>query len=131
MYLQVKNGRSPGFVEWVGQAWRALHSQHTSTIRQTFRNLGLSLAVDGSEDEEIKVKDIPGLEVGDWRVHDDQEDIQEMEEVDMEAEGVEGNHEDIQNAEREFVFEDELEEEEIDEESSDEEIEKDSEDEKD
>ena len=37
-------------------------------IRQTFRKLGLSLTINGSEDNEIRVKDIPSLQVGDWHL---------------------------------------------------------------
>ena len=37
-------------------------------IRQTYRNLGLSLTVDGSENAELKIRDIPNIEVGDWRL---------------------------------------------------------------
>ena len=48
---------------WVGQAWREMHQQNTDLIRQTLRNVGLSLAVDGSEDHELKIKDIPNQEV--------------------------------------------------------------------
>ena len=55
--------------KWVGQAWEELHKDHGSLICQTFRRLGLSLAVDGSEDHEIKVKDIPDIEVGDWHLN--------------------------------------------------------------
>ena len=55
--------------KWVGQAWTELHKDHGELIRQTFRRVGLSLAVDGSEDREIKVKDIPDIEVGDWHLN--------------------------------------------------------------
>ena len=37
-------------------------------IRQTFRKLGLFLVIDGFEDHEIKVKDIPNLQIGDWHL---------------------------------------------------------------
>ena len=39
-------------------------------IRQTFRKLGLSLALDGSEDAELLIRDLPGIVVGDWRLAD-------------------------------------------------------------
>ena len=55
---------------WVGEAWTKLHKEKGHVIRETFRKLGLSLAVDGSEDHEISVKDINDLEVGDWRLSD-------------------------------------------------------------
>lgn len=66
--------------KWVGQAWRELHAEHAPLIRQTFRKLGLSLAVDRSEDSELSIKDIPNVEVGDWKLLAGQEDIQEVEE---------------------------------------------------
>lgn len=53
---------------WVGQAWGEVHAQQSSLIRQTFRKLGLSLAVDGSEDHEISVKKKSNIEVGDWKL---------------------------------------------------------------
>jgi hypothetical protein len=33
----------------------------------TFRQIGISLNLDGSEDSEIKIRDVPDIEVGDWR----------------------------------------------------------------
>lgn len=51
--------------KWVGQAWKELHAEKRELICQTFRKLGLSLAVDGSEDAEISIQDLPGMEVGD------------------------------------------------------------------
>lgn len=53
---------------WIGQAWREFHQNSSHIIRQTFRKLGLSLAVDGSEDAELSIKDLPNIEVGDWRL---------------------------------------------------------------
>ena len=94
--------------KWVGQAWRELHTQQADVIRQTFRKLGLSLAVDGSEDHEISVKDIPGLEVGDWRLPLDQEDAQEVEEP-VEDPGLPGiEAEVVDSGEREYVLNDEM-----------------------
>lgn len=51
--------------KWVGQAWQELHIEKNELICQTFRKLGLSLAVDGSEDRELSIKDLPGIVVGD------------------------------------------------------------------
>jgi hypothetical protein len=50
--------------EWVGQAWEDLHKYDSEVIRQAFRNVGLSLPVDGSEDHKIKIKGLPSIEVG-------------------------------------------------------------------
>jgi hypothetical protein len=53
---------------WVGQAWREFHKDKKSKelIVKTFEKLGLSLAVDGSQDEKLHVKDMPDIQVGDW-----------------------------------------------------------------
>ena len=47
-------------------------------IRQTFRKLGLSLAVDGSEDAELSIRDLLGIVVGDWRLADGQVNEQQV-----------------------------------------------------
>ena len=54
--------------EWVSQAWREFYknSIKSELIRKTFRQVGLSLAVDGSEDHELWIKYIPDVQVGDW-----------------------------------------------------------------
>ena len=36
-------------------------------IRKAFVQVGLGLPVDGSQDHEIKIKDFPGVQVGNWR----------------------------------------------------------------
>ena len=36
-------------------------------IRQAFVQLGLGLSIDGSRDHEIKIKDFPGVQVGNWK----------------------------------------------------------------
>lgn len=51
---------------WVSQAWEKLHLKHKDTIIQTF--VGLSLNPDGSKDSELKIKDLPNIEVGDYRM---------------------------------------------------------------
>lgn len=67
--------------QWVGQAWKEFHEENSGTIRRAFRKVGLSLAVDGSEDDELHIEDLPDIEVGDWR-HSQIEEV----EVDMETE---------------------------------------------
>lgn len=37
------------------------------------------MAVDGSEDAELSISDLPGILVGDWRLASDQVDVQEVE----------------------------------------------------
>ena len=52
--------------KWVGEAWDILHRDYKDTIIKTFRQTGISLNPDGSEDSEIKIRDVPDIEVGDW-----------------------------------------------------------------
>ena len=51
---------------WVTHAWEKVHKEHKDTIIKTFRQVGLSLNPDGSEDSELKIKDLPGIVVGDY-----------------------------------------------------------------
>ena len=44
--------------EWVSKAWRELHRDKADLIRKTFRQVGLSLAVNESEDKKLWIKDI-------------------------------------------------------------------------
>lgn len=69
---------------WVGQAWREFHKKNPGLIRKTFRKLGLSLAIDGSEDDELWVKNIPDVEVGDWRRYDEEDEVASMHSAEME-----------------------------------------------
>jgi hypothetical protein len=50
----------------VAKAWKILHKQHKDTIVNTFRNLGLSLNLDGSKDFKLKIRDLPRIEVRDY-----------------------------------------------------------------
>ena len=87
--------------KWVGQAWRDLHITHAESIRQTFRQIGLSLAIDGSEGDQIKIRDLPGIQVGNWAEEDGL--ITGVEES-TEAEGVE----EVTGGEQRFVMVDEV-----------------------
>jgi hypothetical protein len=51
---------------WVAEAWEKVHTIHKDTIIKTFRQVGLALNPDGSEDSELKIKDLPGITVGDF-----------------------------------------------------------------
>jgi hypothetical protein len=51
---------------WIGIAWLELHHTHRDLIIKTFRQTGLALNPDGSEDSELKIRDLPGIEIGDW-----------------------------------------------------------------
>jgi Tc5 transposase DNA-binding domain len=70
---------------WVAHAWEKVHKEHKDTIIRTFRQVGLSLNPDGSEDSELKIKDLPGIVVGDYNqptiIPDDDDDIGDTIEV--------------------------------------------------
>jgi hypothetical protein len=63
-----KRDRRILLTHWVGQAWEVLHRDYKETIIKTFCQTGLLLNPDGTEDSEIKIRDIPHVEVGDWRL---------------------------------------------------------------
>lgn len=42
-----------------------MHLGYPDTIINTFRRVGLTLKTDGSEDSEIRIKDLEGIAVGD------------------------------------------------------------------
>lgn len=48
--------------KWVGHKF---HAEQRDLIRHTFRGLGLSLAVDDSEDAELSIRDLPSRVVRD------------------------------------------------------------------
>ena len=52
---------------WVAEAWEWLHLERKELIKQTFRKVGLVLNPDGSEDAEISIRDLPDIEVGEWK----------------------------------------------------------------
>jgi hypothetical protein len=53
--------------KWVGQAWDDMHTEDGDMIRQAFRQVGLGLPIDGSQDHEIKIKDFPEVQVRNWK----------------------------------------------------------------
>src|ERR1700709_954695 len=53
--------------KWVGQAWEDMHVEDSDMIRKAFVQGGRGLPVDGNRDHEIKIKDFPGVRVGNWR----------------------------------------------------------------
>jgi hypothetical protein len=53
-------------IKWVGQAWEDMHAKDSDMIRQAFVQVGLGLPIDGSRDHEIKIKDFPDVQVGNW-----------------------------------------------------------------
>jgi hypothetical protein len=51
---------------WVAQAFERVYMEHKDAIIAYFKNVGLSLAMDGSEDHLLKVRDCLNLTIGDW-----------------------------------------------------------------
>jgi hypothetical protein len=43
-----------------------MHTEDSDMIRQAFQQVGLGLPIDGSRDHEIKIKDFPDVQVGNW-----------------------------------------------------------------
>jgi hypothetical protein len=52
---------------WVAKAFERVYLEHKDAIIACFKNVGLSLAVDGSEDHLLKIRDCPNLTIGDWQ----------------------------------------------------------------
>jgi hypothetical protein len=50
---------------WVTQVFKRVYIEHKDMIIACFKNIGLLLAVDGSEDYMLKVQDCLNLTVGD------------------------------------------------------------------
>jgi hypothetical protein len=62
-----------------------MHAKDSDMIRQAFIQVGLGLPIDGSRDHEIKIKDFPDVQVGNWR------DWQPKEAIKGEAEDMQSN----------------------------------------
>ncbi|KAG0125495.1 hypothetical protein HOY82DRAFT_543119 [Tuber indicum] len=52
---------------YVADAFYTFHSEKHDIITRSFRKVGLSLPVDGSQDQELDIKGFEGLEIGNWR----------------------------------------------------------------
>lgn len=53
--------------KWVGQVWEYIHAEESDVICQAFKQVGLGLPVDSSQDHGIKIKDFPDVQVGDLK----------------------------------------------------------------
>jgi len=51
---------------WVAKAWKILHLEYMDIIIATFRSVRMSLNLNGLEDNELKIKALDGIVVGDW-----------------------------------------------------------------
>ena len=52
--------------EWVVKAFERVYLEHKDAIITCFKNVSLSLAVDGSKDHLLKIQDLPNIIVRDW-----------------------------------------------------------------
>jgi hypothetical protein len=52
---------------WVAKAFKRVYLEHKDAIIACFKSVGLSLAVDGSEDHLLNVRDCLNLTIGDWQ----------------------------------------------------------------
>ena len=52
---------------WVAQTFERVHLEHKDAIIACFKSVGLSLAVDSSEDHLLNFRDCPNLTIGDWQ----------------------------------------------------------------
>lgn len=50
----------------VANAWSAFTSEKDELIRKSFRDLGVTLPIDGSKDNQIRVKGFENINLGDW-----------------------------------------------------------------
>ena len=51
----------------VGEAWDWFHREKSKLIVKAFQQVGITLPIDGSQDSELRIKGLKGLEIGDWR----------------------------------------------------------------
>lgn len=68
----------------VGDAWYQFCIEKQDIIKSVFRKVGLSLPIDGSQDYELDIKGFSGIEIGDWR----------RSEVDQQDPGMDGDLQD-------------------------------------
>jgi hypothetical protein len=75
----VEGKYSPGdrrvlVTHWVPKAWNILYIDHKDTIINTFKNVGISLNLDGSEDHLLSIRDLPNITIGEWRLPQEPDD---------------------------------------------------------
>ena len=59
--------------KWIGQTWEEISSKKEMVCR-SFKKCGISVAIDGSEDDEINIKGLEDYSVGDEGDATDDED---------------------------------------------------------
>ncbi|RPA97235.1 hypothetical protein L873DRAFT_1691456 [Choiromyces venosus 120613-1] len=50
----------------VAEAWAAFTSEKGELLRKSFRDLGVTLPLDGSKDDQIRIKGFQHINIGDW-----------------------------------------------------------------
>lgn len=60
----------------VGDAWYQFCVEKQDLVKQSFRNVGLSLPIDGSQDHTLDIKGFTGIEIGDWRSEENDPDLE-------------------------------------------------------
>ena len=65
----------------VGEAFNQFHSSKSHVIKTSFRKLGLSLLINGSQDHALDIKGFTSIDVGNWKEDlvslDDRADVRE------------------------------------------------------
>ena len=84
----------------VAKAQKILYKQHKDTIINTFRNLGLSLNPNGSEDSQLKIQDILDITIGEWKLLEEDTII-----IDSQAPSTHATNLDFQNPIAPFTIE--------------------------
>jgi len=56
--------------QWVGQAWESIHQELRHTIQRSFRKCGITVAIDGSEDQGINIRGLDNYRVDSQAMED-------------------------------------------------------------
>jgi hypothetical protein len=59
---------------WVAKAWNILYTDRKNTIINTFKNVGISLNPDSSEDHLLSIWDLPNITIREWRLPQEPDD---------------------------------------------------------
>lgn len=51
----------------VSETWEWLHCEKNQLIIKAFRQVGITLPIDGTQDSQLTIKGLEDLEIGDWR----------------------------------------------------------------
>ncbi|RPA96173.1 DDE-domain-containing protein, partial [Choiromyces venosus 120613-1] len=59
----------------IGDTWYQFCIEKKGLVESVFRKVGLSLPADGSRDNELDIKGFQGIEMGDWRMQENREQL--------------------------------------------------------